>query len=152
VDDVKVYEEDGVLKVKGATGFNLFKDDNQRIGVVVTMPTLQAVSLSGANKARIEGFKGLSKLNVDLTGASKTDIDVETNELTVELTGASKATLRGSATTANFDLTGACKLTSTGMNIQNAEVTATGASKAKLGHIEHLSKNATGVSKIESQE
>jgi phage shock protein PspC (stress-responsive transcriptional regulator) len=152
VDDVKVYEEDGVLKVKGATGFNLFKDNNQRIGVVVTMPTMEAVSLSGANKARIEGFKGLSKLNVDLTGASKTDIDVETNELTVELTGASKATLRGSATTANFDLTGACKLTSTGMNIQNAEVTATGASKAKLGHIEHLNKNATGVSKIESQE
>ena len=101
---------------------------------------------------KISGFKGLSKLSVDLTGASKTDIDVETNELTVELTGASKATLKGSATTANFDLTGACKLTSTGMNIQNADVSATGASKADLGRIPNLKKDVSGVSKIESQE
>jgi phage shock protein PspC (stress-responsive transcriptional regulator) len=152
VDDLKVTVNGGVLNVKGATTFNLFGDNGKRIGIVITMPTLEGVSLAGANKAKISGFKGLSKLSVDLTGASKTDIDVETNELTVELTGASKATLRGSATTANFDLTGACKLNSTGMQIQNADVSATGASKADLGHIEHLTQDASGVSKIESQE
>lgn len=152
VDDLKIYEEDGVLKVKGNAGFSLFGNDGRRVGIVITMPTVEEVSISGANKAKISGFKGLSKLSVDLTGASKTDIDVETNELTVELTGASKATLKGSAKTANFDLTGACKLNSTGMQIQNADVTATGASKADLGHIEHLTQDASGVSKIESQE
>ena len=152
VDDLKIYEEDGVLKVKGNAGFSLFGNDGRRVGIVITMPTVEEVSISGANKAKISGFKGLSKLSVDLTGASKTDIDVETNELTVELTGASKATLKGSAKTANFDLTGACKLNSTGMQIQNADVSATGASKADLGHIEHLTKDASGVSKIESQE
>jgi phage shock protein PspC (stress-responsive transcriptional regulator) len=152
VDDLRISEEDGVLKVKGNDGFSLFGNDNKRIGIVITMPALEGVSLSGANKAKISGFKGLSKLNIDLTGASKTDIDIETNELTVELTGASKATLRGSATTANFDLTGACKLISTGMQIQNADVSATGASQAELGHVPNLKKDATGVSKIESQE
>ncbi|WP_159469350.1 PspC domain-containing protein [Dyadobacter sp. 3J3] len=152
VDDLKIYEEDGVLKVKGNAGFSLFGNDGRRVGIVITMPTVEEVSISGANKAKISGFKGLSKLSVDLTGASKTDIDVETNQLTVELTGASKATLKGSATTANFDLTGACKLVSKGMNIQNADVSATGASKADLGHIPNLKKDASGVSKIESQD
>ncbi|MBE9465447.1 PspC domain-containing protein [Dyadobacter subterraneus] len=152
VDDLRISEKDGVLIVKGNSGFSLFGNDGRRIGIVITMPTVEGVSISGANKAKISGFKGLSKLSVDLTGASKTDIDVETNELTVELTGASKATLRGSATTANFDLTGACKLVSTGMNIQNADVSATGASKVSLGHIPNLKKDVSGVSKIESQE
>jgi len=153
VDDLKVTVEDGTLHVKRSSNFNLFDLHKwSRVGLIITMPTVESVSLSGANKARISGFKGLSKLDVDVSGASKTEIDVETNELIMELSGASGATLKGSAKSANFDLSGACKLDATEMNIQNVDIEASGASKANLGRIANIKKSSNGASKINVQQ
>ncbi|WP_221390000.1 PspC domain-containing protein [Dyadobacter sp. NIV53] len=153
VDDLKVTVEDGTLHVKRSSNFNLFNMDKwNRVGLIITMPTVESISLSGANKARVSGFRGLTKLDVDVTGASKTEIDVETNELIVELSGASRATLMGSAKSANFDLSGACKLNATGMNIENVDIEASGASKAELGRVTNIKKSSNGASKIDVQQ
>ncbi len=152
VDDLKIYEEGGVLKVKRNSPFNLFDNDWKRIGIIITMPTIESVSLSGANKTRIVGFKGLQKLDVDVSGASKTEIDVETNELSVGLSGASKATLKGSAKSVEVDLSGACQLDGVGMNIQNADVHASGASKADFGRVDNMKKDLSGASKVDVQQ
>ncbi|SEJ61849.1 phage shock protein C (PspC) family protein [Dyadobacter koreensis] len=152
VDDLKIYEEGGVLKVKRSSNFNLFNNDWKRIGIIVTMPTIEGVSLSGANKTRIIGFKGLQKLDVDVSGASKTEIDVETNELTLGLSGASKATLKGSAKSVEIDLSGACKLNGVGMTIQNVDIHASGASKADFGQVANMKKDLSGASKVDFQQ
>jgi len=152
VDDLKIYEEGGVLKVKRTSAFNLFDNDWKRIGIIITMPTIEGVSLSGANKTRIVGFKGLQKLDVDVSGASKTEIDVETSELTVGLSGASKATLKGSAKSVDADLSGACKLNGVGMNIQNVDIHASGASKADFGRVANMKKDLSGASKVDVQQ
>jgi phage shock protein PspC (stress-responsive transcriptional regulator) len=152
VDDLKISVEDGVLKVKRTGDFNLldFKD-HERIGLVITMPTIEGLDLSGVNKTRVVGFANLQKLDVDISGASKTEIDVQADQLTLGLSGASKATLKGSAKSARIDLTGACKLDAVQMNIQSAEVDATGASKADFGRIVNIRKSTSGVSKINVQ-
>jgi phage shock protein PspC (stress-responsive transcriptional regulator)/HSP20 family molecular chaperone IbpA len=153
VDDLKVYVEDGTLRVKRTAEFSLFDSDKwKRIGLVITMPTVEALSLSGANKTLVTGFKGLSKLNVDISGASKSEINVETDQLTVGVSGASKATLKGSAKSANIDAHGACKVTATEMSIQNADVDASGASRVELGRVPNLNRHASGASKIDVQE
>lgn len=152
VDDLKIYEEGGVLKVKRDSPFNLFNNDWKRIGIIITMPVIESVSLSGANKTRIVGFKGLQKLDVDVSGASKTEIDVETNELSLGLSGASKATLKGSARSVDADLSGACKLEGTGMNIQNVDIHASGASKADFGQVANMKKDLSGASKVDFQQ
>ena len=152
VDDLKVTVENGTLRVKSSS-FTLFDQNNwKRIGLIITMPTIDGVSLSGANKARVTGFTGLSKLDVDIAGASKAEINVETSEINVDIAGASRAFLKGSAKSASLDAHGACKLTATEMNIQNASVEASGASKIELGRIPNLTKNANGASKINVQE
>ena len=153
VDDLKVTVESGVLHVKRSSSFSLFDSKKwNRVGLIITMPTVENISLSGANKARVSGFKGLPKLNVDVSGASNTEIDVETNELTMGLSGASKATLKGKANSANFDLSGACKLDATGMSLQNVDIEASGASKADLGHVTNIKRSSNGASKINVQE
>jgi hypothetical protein len=90
-------------------------------------------------------------LNVDISGASKTELNVFVDQLSVNVSGASKATLRGSAKSAKLDAHGACKLTATEMNIQNADVNASGASKVELGHVPNLNKHASGASNINAQ-
>lgn len=152
VDDLKIYEEGGVLHVKRTSPFNLFNNDWKRIGIVITMPTIEGASFSGANKTRVSGFTGLSKLDVDVSGASQAEIDVETSELTLGLSGASKATLKGSAKSVNADLSGACKLEGTNMNIQNVDIHASGASKADFGRVANIKKDLSGASKVDVQQ
>jgi phage shock protein PspC (stress-responsive transcriptional regulator) len=150
VDDIKVIVEDGTLKVKRDGDFSVLNfDDHKRIGLVITMPTIENLSLTGVNKTRVTGFKNLSKLDVDISGASKTEIDVETAQLDVDITGASKLTLKGSAKSAKVELTGACKVDATQITIQNADVDASGASKATFARIPNIRKSTSGASKIE---
>nr|WP_295929088.1 PspC domain-containing protein [uncultured Dyadobacter sp.] len=153
IDDIKVVVEDGVLRVKRTREFNLFDSDKwERVGLVITMPNIEGLSLSGANKTLLTEFKGLARLNVDISGASKSEINVQTEQLTVNVSGASKATLKGSAKSAKLDAHGACKVTATEMNIQNAEVEASGASKVDLSRVPNLNRHASGASKINVQE
>ncbi|SEI81475.1 phage shock protein C (PspC) family protein [Dyadobacter sp. SG02] len=152
IDDINVVVEDGVLRVKRTRDFNLFDhQDWQRVGIVITMPAIESLSLSGANKTLVTEFKDVPKLNVDISGASKTELNVFADQLSVNVSGASKATLRGSAKSAKLDAHGACKLTATEMNIQNADVNASGASKVELSHVPNLNKHASGASKINVQ-
>ncbi|MCF2503686.1 PspC domain-containing protein [Dyadobacter sp. CY107] len=152
VDDLKVTVENGTLRVKSSS-FTIFDQNNwKRIGLVITMPTVEGLSLSGANKTRVVGFTGLEKLDVDIAGASKMEINLEVKELNLDIAGASRAFLKGSANSATLDAHGACKLTATEMSIQNANVEASGASKIELGRIPNLSKNANGASKINAEE
>lgn len=152
IDDIRVVVEDGVLRVKRNREFNLFDHEKwERVGIVITMPTIENLSLSGANKTLVTEFKDIPKLDVDISGASKTELNVFTDQLSVNVSGASKATLRGSAKSAKLDAHGACKLTATEMNIQNADVNASGASKVELSHVPNLNKHASGASKINVQ-
>ncbi|MCF0072144.1 PspC domain-containing protein [Dyadobacter sp. CY261] len=152
IDDLKVTVEDGVLRVKRTREFKLFDSEKwERVGLVITMPTIEAVSLSGANKTLVTEFKDLPKLDVQVSGASKSEVNVTTDQLTVNISGASKATLRGSAKSAKLDAHGACKLTATEMTIQNADVEASGASKVELSHVPNLNRHASGASKINMQ-
>lgn len=152
IDDIRVVVEEGVLRVKRNREFNLFDHEKwERVGIVITMPTIENLSLSGANKTLVTEFKDLPKLNVDISGASKTELNVFADQLSVNVSGASKATLRGSARSAKLDAHGACKVTATEMNIQNADVNASGASKVELGHVPNLNKHASGASNINVQ-
>jgi phage shock protein PspC (stress-responsive transcriptional regulator) len=153
IDDLKIYVEDGTLRARRSNEFNIFDNNRgRRVGLIITMPTVERLSLSGVNKTLVTGFKGLAKLDVDISGASKTEINVETNELTVGISGASKATLKGSAQKVELDAHGACKIEATEMNIQSANVEASGASRVELGRVPNLSRNANGASKINAQE
>lgn len=150
VDDIKVWVEDGTLRVKRNRDISFLDfEDHERIGLIITMPVVEQLNLSGANKTRVTGFKNLQRLGVDISGASKTEIDVETAQLSVEVSGASKLTLKGSASSAKVDLSGACKLDATQINIQDAEVNASGASKATFGRIPQIRKSTSGASNIE---
>ncbi|MCE7067485.1 PspC domain-containing protein [Dyadobacter sp. CY326] len=153
VDDLEVTVDGGTLHVKRNSEYSIFDSDKwKRIGLIITMPLIDGVSLSGANKTRLTGFTGLRKLDVDISGASQTEIDVQTEQLRVGVTGASKAFLKGGAKSANIDASGACKIVATEMNIQNADVEASGASKIELGRIPNLTRNANGASRINVQE
>lgn len=151
INDMQVRVEGNTLTVDRKRTSTFDWSDRQRIGLTVTMPTVEKISLSGASQVKLSGFKPLKLVAVDLTGACKADINTTATIFRLALTGGSKAQLRGTADQLNANLTGACKLDATAMRINRADVEATGACKAELGIVKSLSSNATGVSKITRQ-
>ncbi|GAB2790740.1 hypothetical protein GCM10027275_39590 [Rhabdobacter roseus] len=151
IDNLKVYVQDNVLHVERPGEFRLFGGKSKRIGLVITMPTIKSLELSGANKTRVSGFKNLNELKIAAAGATSTELNVEVNRLDIGVAGASKMILKGKAQSLKADLAGACKLDATAMSIENADVDAAGASKAELGTVRSLRKRSSGASKIEAQ-
>lgn len=147
IDDIEVKVEGGLLKIRNERNMKLF-DSQKRIGLNITMPTVREIELAGATKARVQEFRNLNRLNVHISGASKSYIDVTTQNLDVELAGAGQMKLSGKADRLNAKLSGACKLDAHNMNINHAEVSAAGASKAEMGRVADLKSSASGVSKI----
>ncbi len=150
LDDIEVKVEDGKLRVENRRKVKLF-ERNKRIGITITVPTIETIDLSGATLGKVVGFNNLGTLKVDISGASKTYIDVNAQKLELDVAGASKVELHGSANTLDADLAGACSLDAEHMNIQNGDVQASGVSKVNLGHIPNLKSNSSGASRIHRQ-
>ncbi len=151
VNNIRVNIDNGTLKVDRADNKALFSDKKwNRIGLVIKTPHLEKLELSGANKTKVSGFKGLDRLKVDISGSSRSEIEVEANRLDIDVSGASRAMFRGRASDVKMYLSGASKVEARGMQIDKAEVSASGASRADLGQIGTIKKMVTGASKIES--
>ncbi len=146
--DVKVEVDGNTLKAYVERNGMFNWSDRDRIGLTITMPAVEKVSLTGASQAKISGFSIQKLLDVELTGACVADINATATTLKLALTGGSSARLQGRANQFTANLTGACKLDATDMAIDRAEVDATGASSAEMGAVRSLSSNATGASKI----
>ena len=73
---------DGVLKVRGV--------DNHRGKAVISVPSLEAINLTGASHADVHGLT--DELRAEITGASKLDADdLWVKNMRINVSGASKA-------------------------------------------------------------
>ncbi len=152
VDELAVSVDNGTLLVKKGDESGLFSINDRRIGLRITMPDITSLQLSGASKARVSGFRNLSRLDADLTGAVEAELDVRADRLSIDAAGASKTTLKGRARQVDISLAGACQLNGTEMQIDEADVKAIGASRAEFGKIPKIQKVTVGPSKIESRQ
>ncbi|MEZ4904378.1 MAG: PspC domain-containing protein [Spirosomataceae bacterium] len=150
VDDLEVSVENDVLRVQNNRKIKRF-NNNQRVGLTITLPSVETIDLAGATLAKVTGFNKVGDLKVGIAGASKTLIDIEAQKLNLNVSGASKVELRGSTNNLDADLAGACTLDAEQMRVQNADVSASGVSKANLGNIPNLRSNTSGFSKIRRQ-
>jgi hypothetical protein len=152
VEELNVRVRNGVLSVERPNAYQFFNKKQDRIGLVITMPKLRGVDLSGANKSRITGFRNLDELDIDLSGATNTEMDIEVDRLRMEISGASKVALKGRSRSAEISLSGASRLDGTKMMIEDADVEASGASRAELGKINNLRKDTNGASRVDTQQ
>ncbi|RYC70913.1 GIN domain-containing protein [Spirosoma sordidisoli] len=123
-------------------------NNRKRIGLTITVPSIDELKLSGASKANLTGFGAYNKLNIGMSGACRTVFDGDVTNLTIDLSGASNIVLRGRATQVEADLSGASKIEATSMQIDKATIDASGASHATLGQVGSLDSETSGASKV----
>lgn len=143
---VTVSNEEGNLRIEQRDNS---EGVNERIGLIITLPTVTALRLSGQTEARLTEFDVLDALTIDLSGNSKAFVKTTAKTVTTDQTGASRIILRGRAAQVMATLSGASRLQASQMRIDKADVNASGASRARLGEVKNLVKKTTGVSRID---
>ncbi len=133
----------------------------------ITMPKLDSLTVSGASSGSARGFASESPCALDLSGASKLDMDMQTGDATVHVSGASRLTgklmggrvvadisgasdadLEGSAPAATIQVTGASELNAPHLLIQSANLNLAGASHATVNASETLTMVVSGSSTV----
>ncbi|MBR5056307.1 MAG: DUF2807 domain-containing protein [Bacteroidales bacterium] len=106
------------------------------------------VELSGAAKITSLSVDGPS-VNIELSGASRADINVNAGEVEADVSGASKLTLTGNVTDLTIDASGASSVHAKNVNATNVDVDGSGASKIFIFVERELKVDLSGASKCE---
>jgi len=99
----------------------------------IAMPTLNKLRLSGATRSIVRGFSSQEGFDVNLSGASRLDIDMETGEAKFEVSGASRVSGSMKVGDAEFTLSGASRAELIG-SASNVVLSAWGASRLDLAN------------------
>jgi hypothetical protein len=134
--------EDGILVVRGKGSFkNTYK-------VYITGPTLKQITVTGASKVTISDTLRTDELELNVSGASTIKGAVRSKSVGISVSGASGIELTGSTRDLKGTVSGASVLKTYGLYSQNAEITTSGASTAKVYVGQKISANATGSSSV----
>jgi len=170
VKRLKVDVYDDKLKVRLGTGSIPFPGFHSRgsVRVVITMPALAELEVSGACKGTAKGFRSSDDFELELSGASQAEIDIETGRAFLSVSGAGRLTGELKSTSTELELSGAsrCELSGSGGDIEldfsgasrgdlhrfqakNAEVDLSGASSAKITMDGTLDADLAGASSLD---
>lgn len=145
---LSVVSEGGVLKARLDRPAGDWLNGNRKRRsprLIVTMPVLKGITLSGAADGEIEDAFQVTQLDVDLSGASDLNIkNLTADRIKLKASGASDTQLRGKARILEADLSGASDLSAYDLTVDEAIVRAQGASDAQLTVNKRLEKHTRG--------
>lgn len=149
-DDVVIKKFNNVLEIDmSSKKWDLFKDldDDFRLDVFITLPELTKLSSKGLSYYEISDFVA-ENIEIELSGASTAEINLQADELQLYLNGASSMDLSGQADYMEADISGASSLKGYDFEVSVVEVSASGASNAKINASRRLSVDANGFSTV----
>ena len=147
LERVTLTNEGGTLRIEQRDS-----DPNlERVGLTITLPSIETLRLSGTTEARLTEFDALNTMTVDLSGSTRAFVKTTAKTLTTDQTGASQLILRGRADEVVATLSGASRLQASQIRVEKADVNASGASNARFGRVPKLTSKTTGLGKIDHE-
>ena len=101
----------------------------------VTMPELEILDMSGATSGTVKGFASAKDFQLNISGASHLDMDIEAYDTSIMISGASSLEGDLDAHDVRMNISGASSLELEGI-INNLNLQASGASHASLDTLE----------------
>jgi hypothetical protein len=113
--------------------------------LLVTMPALRGITLSGASDGDVNDSFDSEELDITLSGAADLTMkDVSANRIRLKASGASDTKLRGRVKQLDVDISGASDLQAYELTADEAVIRASGASDASVTVTKRLEKNTRG--------
>ncbi len=141
--ELKVEVENNTLKIEANN-----TTDEAPILIHIFMPDIKSLDLAGTTVSRVDGFDKIDKLEVALSGASKSKISSKTDKLHIELAGASVLELLGKTDKLKAKLSSGSVVNAENIKIKEAEVSASGGSSINLGDVSNLKSSTSGGSTV----
>ena len=146
INDVVIEKTDNKLRLYLKKNIHLYRSD---IKIILPYnPNLQEIELSGASNFQSEFTLKNEKIDINLSGASDFQCDIETKEIEIELSGS--ADFKGNLIAQNIDieLSGSSDIEGN-ITAQNTNIELSGSSDATLlGETNTLSIKSSGASSI----
>lgn len=143
IGDLKVSEiysvKDGTLELTFPKQFQSPRNKSQKEPIVIYFKSLKSLDLSGASSAKSEKAIQVSKFELELSGASRAQLELTAESLETQVSGASCVTLTGTAKTHEIKASGASHVKAEKLSVLTTDVHISGASHADIS-----SKKATG--------
>ncbi|MFC1872511.1 head GIN domain-containing protein [Chloroflexota bacterium] len=114
----------------------------------INLPDLEKLELSGASKAKVDGFSSSHIVEFELSGASEASGSIEMADGRFDLSGASSLELQGSANDIIIEASGASHVKLADFSTRNADVTLSGASDCSVNLKGQLDANLSGAAKL----
>jgi len=145
VNEMEVFVSDGVLHIDYA----IHRNNRPKVDVLISLPTLSSVNLSGAATGTVEGF-GDSPIvmRANLSGASYLKLTGTGETTNVEISGASTLEVSGATENLYGNISGAGKLKAYDLLATGADLSLTGGSSAFVRVVDALYVIASGGSKL----
>ena len=149
LDDVFLRMSGNRLRANNKTDYNIFQKRNfkdSRMSILITMPEVKEVELSGASLGSLSGFD--NDMEIILSGASEMKADLDLSEISLKVSGASKLILTGKGDYLDVNMSGASTLEAFDFSASKTNLTISGASSAKVVGKDELTIDAGGVSNV----
>lgn len=126
--------------------WNRFRDN---VEIIITCKDLNYLESNGASNIRIEGFKDLDRIKIELNGATELKaVDLESENLDLEVNGAAKVHLSGAGDNLELETNGASTINTYKYDVANVDLQISGAASCFVYASKTINGNAAGVSKI----
>ena len=147
IDDLEAGVSAGKLRIRYKDSLGWGRN-RKRVTVTVSMPTLKGLDLSGATTSRVSGFNALGTLDLDISGASKSDIQVKAQKIIMDASGASSITLTGNANRIEGEVSGATSIRAYDFPVKEAFLDVSGASNVRVSVNGKMEVEASGASSV----
>lgn len=147
IDHVKTKLSGNMLEI-GMDNPPHWMHDIDVLRVYVTCTDLSMLDLSGAVELRTETKITTQKLEIDVSGAAETHMDLAVQSLDMSLSGASELTFIGTAGDVRMDASGASEISAFDMVTTNFTMYGSGAVEAKVNVTGSLKANLSGACSV----
>lgn len=134
-----------VLKIKTKKNLCLTGQAELVIGV----RNLEAISGSGAIELQSDGVLNVQNLDIDFSGSSKADLQLNAKNLHTEGSGATELKLKGQASSHSVNLSGSGNVDAFDFVVGDYNIETSGAADCKINVLNSLNVNTSGGSSIE---
>jgi len=144
LEDLDVWVSNGTLRAK----YRSNRNRQYETELDLVMPLLLSADFSGAVNATVRDFSSTGDFSLNVSGASKADVDVRSKYADVKASGASQVVLRGAYTLLEIEASGASLVKAFDAPAEVGDVNASGASSIRVAVSQRLKAVATGASNV----
>ena len=146
LDDLESNVSGGEFKLRyKGNGWNR---NRKTVNVSITMPNLQGVDFSGASTVNVGKFSGVKNMEIEVSGASRVNMELVAQKVSMDLSGASSLTLLGKCDILNGEVSGASSFKGKDFPTREVSIDASGASSAAVVASAVIHAEASGASSV----